>query len=86
MFGGLLRVVFRDHELQKRLVEANGSNWTIVRPSAFTNGPAIGTFRTAFPSSLRGLKLKIAASDVAGFLTRQLSDCSFYHRAVAISC
>lgn len=85
MFGGLLRVVFRDHELQERLVEASGLNWTIVRPSAFTDGPATGTFREAFPPSLRGLKLKIARSDIAVFLTRQLTDRSYAGRAVAIS-
>jgi uncharacterized protein YbjT (DUF2867 family) len=32
MFGALLSPVFRDHELQERLVEASGLDWTIVRP------------------------------------------------------
>ncbi len=85
MFGGLLRVVFRDHELQEQLVEASGLNWTIVRPGAFTDGPATGAFREAFSPSLRGLKLKISRSDIANFLTRQLTDLSYTHRAVAIS-
>ena len=85
MFGGLLRVVFRDHELQERLVEASGLNWTIVRPGAFTDGPATGTFQEAFPPSLHGLKLKIARSDIAAFLTQQLTDTSYTRRAVAIS-
>jgi uncharacterized protein YbjT (DUF2867 family) len=85
MFGGLLRVVFRDHELQERLVEASGLNWTIVRPGAFTDGPATGTFQEAFPPTLRGLKLKITRSDIADFLTRQLTDLSYANRAVAIS-
>ena len=85
MFGGLLRAVFRDHELQERLVEASGLNWTIVRPGAFTDGPATGTFKEAFPPTLRGLKLKITRSDIANFLTRQLTDLSYTNRAVAIS-
>ncbi len=85
MFGGLLRVVFRDHELQERLVEASGLDWTIVRPGAFTDGPATGTFQEAFPPTLQGLKLKIARSDIAGFLTRLLTDQSYTHRSVAIS-
>ncbi|MEM8664669.1 MAG: NAD(P)-binding oxidoreductase, partial [Pseudomonadota bacterium] len=42
MFGGLLRVPFADHELQERLVEASGLDWTIVRPGSFTDGPATG--------------------------------------------
>jgi uncharacterized protein YbjT (DUF2867 family) len=37
MFGALLSPVFRDHELQERLVEASGLDWTIVRPGAFTD-------------------------------------------------
>lgn len=28
MFSGLLRIVFRDHELQEQLVEASGLDWT----------------------------------------------------------
>ena len=85
MFGGVLRVVFRDHELQERLVEASGLNWTIVRPSAFTDGPATGAFKEGFAPSLRGLRLKIARSDIANFLTGQLTDNSYVQRAVAIS-
>ncbi len=85
MFGGLLRVVFRDHELQERLVEASGLDWTIVRPGAFTNGPATGDFREDFPPSERGLRLKIARQDIADFLTRQLVETQYLGRAVAIS-
>lgn len=85
MFGGLLRVVFRDHELQEHLVEASGLDWTIVRPGSFTDGPATGTFKEDFSPDLRGLRLKITRSDIANFLTRQLTDNSYRRRAVAIS-
>ena len=85
MFGGLLRIVFRDHEVQERMVEASGLDWTIVRPGAFVDGPATGTYKEAFPPTLRGLKLKITRSDIADFLTRQLTDGKYLQRAVAIS-
>lgn len=85
MFGAILRVVFRDHELQERLVEASGLDWTIVRPGAFSNGPATGTYQEAFAPGLRGLKLKIARNDIADFLTRQLSEARYRQSAVAIS-
>lgn len=84
MFGALLAPVFRDHELQEKLVEASGLDWTIVRPSAFTDGPATGAYREAFPASAR-LKLKISRADVAGFLARQVRDDSYLRRAVGIS-
>lgn len=85
MFGALLRPVFLDHELQENLVRASGLNWTLVRPSAFDDGPATGTYRVGFGPGERKLKLKISRADIAGFLSRQLSDLSFAHRAVAIS-
>lgn len=84
MFGALLRPVFLDHELQERLVEASGLDWTIVRPSAFTDEPATGDFKVGFGADTI-LQLKIARADVAAFLTRQLSDPRFMRRAVGIS-
>lgn len=85
MFGGLLRVPYADHQLQEQLVEASGLDWTIVRPSAFTDGPATGSFKEAFPATLRGLKLKISRSDIAQFLAGQLASSRYHHQAVAIS-
>lgn len=85
MFGALLRPVFRDHELQESLVRASGLDWTIVRPSAFTDGPALSAFREGFRPDERGLRLRIARADVAEFLKRQLSDARDMHRAVGIS-
>lgn len=85
MFGALLRPVLKDHELQENLVRASGLDWTIVRPSAFTNAPATGDFREAFPPSERRLSLKISRADIAGFLTRQLGDTRYRHLAVGIS-
>lgn len=85
MFGALLRPVFRDHELQERLVEASGLDWTIVRPGAFADGPATGDFVEDVPPTRRGLKLKIARADIAAFLARELADARYMRRAVGIS-
>jgi uncharacterized protein YbjT (DUF2867 family) len=85
MFGMLLRPVFLDHELQEKLVRASGLDWTIVRPSAFADGPATGTFKEDFGPNERRLKLTIAREDIAAFLTRQLGDATYLRRAVAIS-
>lgn len=85
MFGALLRPVFKDHELQENLVRASGLDWTIVRPSAFTDGPATGTFKEGFGGQERDLTLKIARADLARFLTRQLTDLAYAQRAVGIS-
>lgn len=85
MFGMLIRPVFLDHELQENLVRASGLNWTIVRPSAFADGPATNTFKEDFAPTDRSLNLKITRADIANFLSRQLSDLRYAHRAVGIS-
>lgn len=85
MFGALLRPVFKDHELQEMIVRASGLNWTIVRPGAFADGPATHAYVENVPASARNLTLKITRSDVADFLTRQLSDLTYARRAVGIS-
>jgi len=85
MFGFLLRPVFLDHELQEKLVRASGLDWTIVRPSAFADGPATGTFREDFGPNERKLTLTIPREDIAAFLARQLGDLAYLRRAVAIS-
>lgn len=85
MFGALLRPVFLDHELQEKLVRASGLNWTLVRPSAFADGPSTGSYREAFAASVRGLQLTISKADIADFLTRQLTDTRYQRAAVGIS-
>lgn len=85
MFGALLAPVFRDHELQEQLVEASGLDWTIVRPSAFTDQPTTRPVIEDVQNTARGLDLKIARSELARFLTRQLSDRQYIGRAVGLS-
>lgn len=85
MFGGLLRPVFKDHELQEQLVRASGLDWTIVRPGAFAEGPATGRYVEDVPTSARNLSLRITRADVAAFVARQLGDLRYLHRAVGIS-
>jgi len=85
MFGLLLKPVFKDHELQESMVRASGLDWTIVRPGAFTDGPATGHFIEDVPPTRRGLRLKIARADIAVFLSRQITDRRYSHRAVGIT-
>ena len=85
MFGMIIRPVFLDHELQESIVRASGLNWTIVRPGSFADGPATGNYKEDFAPTERKLTLKIARADIAKFLSKQLSDLRYMHRAVAIS-
>ena len=85
MFGALLRPVFHDHERQEDMVRASGLDWTIVRPSAFADGPATGAFKEDVRPGDRALSLKIARADIAAFLTRQLGEARYLRHAVGIS-
>ncbi len=85
MFGALLAPIFRDHELQEQLVKASGLEWTIVRPSTFTDEPTRRPAIEDVPVSARGLDLKIARSDLARFLARYVTERSYLGRAVGLS-
>ena len=85
MFGGLLRAVFRDHERQEDMVRASGLDWTIVRPSAFIEGPADAPYLEDVPPRRRGLALTMPRAAIARFLGRQPGDARYMGRAVGIS-
>ncbi|MGW4847815.1 NAD(P)-dependent oxidoreductase [Nocardia brasiliensis] len=85
MFGLLLRQAFADHVQQEVYVRASDLDWTIVRPSAFTDGPRTGGFRRGFPADERGLSLKIARADIAAFMLEQLTDTTYLRQAPGIS-
>lgn len=85
MFGFILRQVFTDHERQEALVRNSNLDWTIVRPSAFTDGPLTGRYRHSFTSTDRNITLKISRADVADFILKQLSDQSSLHQTPSLS-
>lgn len=85
MFGFILRKVFADHERQEALVRNSQLDWTIIRPSAFIDGPRTGHYRDSFPSTDRNISLKIARADVADFILKQLSDSSSLHQTPSLS-
>lgn len=85
MFGAVIRPVFKDHELQERLVQACDLDWTIVRPSAFTDKPGDGELLVDFPPSQEGLEFTVSKREIAAFIIDQLGDDRYSQRAVSIS-
>ncbi|MBL1072823.1 SDR family oxidoreductase [Nocardia sp. 2] len=85
LFGMLLRTAYADHEQQERYVLASDLDWTVVRPAAFTDDPATGTFQRDVAPDAKGLKLKISRADIAAFLLEQLTDPRYVHRTPGIS-
>ena len=86
LFGLLLRPAYADHQEQERLVRASGLDWTIVRPAAFTDGPA-GDYVHGFPRPTRpGVShLKIARIDVARFMLDQLKIDAYLRQTPGLS-
>ncbi len=85
MFGLLLREAYADHQAQEKIVRDSGLDWTLVRPAAFTDGPATGSYRHGFQNTQKGLTLKISRADVADFMLRQLSGTAYLRRAPGLS-
>ncbi|MEL6108141.1 MAG: SDR family oxidoreductase [Planctomycetota bacterium] len=85
LFRGPLRWAMADHERQETLVRDSGLDWTIVRPSAFTDGPATGRYKHGAATKHGKLSLTISRADVAQFLIRQIDDRSYASQAVSLS-
>jgi putative NADH-flavin reductase len=85
MFGWYLKQIFKDHELQEKYIKESNLDWTIVRPSAFTDGEKTQNYLHGFDPNDKSLKLKISRADVADFILKQLSDLSYLHQTPGLS-
>ena len=65
-----MRQGFAEHELQEACVRQSGTEWTIVRPAALTNGDRTGVYQHGLVSD-KQIKGKISRADVADFLLKQ---------------
>ena len=86
IFGLLLRNVYADHEAQEAVIKRSDLDWIIVRPGAFTDGPATGAYKHGFPPTEKNIKLKISRADVAGFMLQQLTDDAYLRQTPSLSC
>ena len=85
MFGWLLKKAFLDHRLQEKHILESGLDYTIVRPSAFTNGDITNGYKIGFDENIKNLILKIARADVADFMLQQVCSTKYLKQAVSIS-
>lgn len=85
MFGLLLRDAFADHQLQEDIIRQSDLDWVIVRPGAYTDGPATGAYKSGFDPAEKGLSLKISRADVAGFMLRQLTRTTWLRQTPGLS-
>ncbi len=85
MFGLLLKKAFKDHKLQEEYIFQSKLDFTVVRPSAFTNDEATRTYKIGFDGKYKKLNLKISRADIADFMLRQLTTNEFIRKPVSIS-
>lgn len=85
MFGFLLKKAFQDHIMQEKYVTESNLDYTLVRPSAFTDEPATANFHIGFNTKIKNLRLKIPRADVANFMLEQLDTDKFIGKIVNIS-
>lgn len=85
MFGFLLKKAFKDHKLQEQYIQESKLDFTIVRPSAFTDEQPTKKFKVGFDAYAKKLSLKIPKTDVAYFMVEQLNSEKFIKKTVSIS-
>lgn len=85
MFGFILKRVLPDHNLQEKYIQQSNLDYTIVRPSALTNGLITNAYKIGFAKDLHKLSLKINRADVADFMLRQLTVPNYIRKSVSIS-
>jgi len=85
MFGFLLRSVFKDHIVQEDIVRQSPLEWTIVRPSAFSDKAINGAIKQGSLLAKENLSLKITRPDVARFMLQQLQDQHYLRQSPGLS-
>lgn len=78
-----LRWLFREKDRQEELVRRSDLNWTLVRPTALTNGKPGGKVMSKAVRS--GVLTHISRADVAAWMVEHLDRPASYYKATALS-
>ena len=82
VIGGILKLAFRDHDVQERMTRESGLEFVIARPTRLTDGKAKGTYtRTA---DLVSVPSSISRADVADFMVEACESQAFVGKAVQL--
>ena len=81
----LLKQGFAEHELQEACIRDSGTEWTIVRPGALTNGERTGKYVSGTNVSGVAIRAKISRADVADFVMKDLAARTYVHATPWIS-
>lgn len=84
LYRTLLSDLYRNKEASERIIRESGLDWTIVYPTALTDGPATGNYRAAERIRMKGYP-RISRADVADFLLRAARDAAWIRRHAVIT-
>jgi putative NADH-flavin reductase len=84
VFKRMFANIYQDQIAMEQIVMASDTDWTIVRPAALTDGPAIGYCRVAEAYAIRGGN-QTPRADLADFMLKQLDDPTYIRKAVALA-
>lgn len=84
MYSTLLRNIYANKADSETTIRASGLDWTIVYPTALTNGPARGTYRVDDHLQMSGAS-RISRADVAAFMHHAAHDPAWIHRDAVIT-
>jgi putative NADH-flavin reductase len=80
-----LRQGFAEHELQEQRIRRSDTDWTIVRPGAYTNGGLTQAYRHGLAGKDHEIKAKVSRADVADFVVSQLVETLYLRKAPWLS-
>lgn len=80
----VLRHPYQSQAAQERVIASSGLDYTIVRPTRFTDGPLTRRYRV-LPDALPSHGLRISRADVAHFMLLELTDPRFHRQGPYIA-
>ncbi len=83
-FRVVLRWLFREKDRQEELTRGTDLDWTIIRPTALSNGPATGLYDVG-PKLRSGILTYVSRRDAADLMVRSLGDKATYRTALTVS-
>ena len=80
VIGGILKLAFRDHDVQERLTRESGLEHVIAHPTRLTDSPALGKFTK--PAARVKIPSAISRADVADFMEDSCTSTAHFKQAI----
>jgi putative NADH-flavin reductase len=84
MYRTFLKNIYTNKELSERTIRSSGLEWTLVYPSALSNGPAKGAYTVGDHVEMK-MAARISRADVADFMVKAARSPEWIHRNAVIT-